>query len=465
MLASNIHLDISVKELNSTKTSDNVSVKGNDSSSFSKHLEKEMNKVSEHQENKVPDEISKTNNSESFVEKTDKSEKNTTLVSLKDDMPKILLEKENVILDENSILAEIKNSKLGVEEVETKKDLSSDNVAELLNFVEKEEVFENFSGTDLSVLKDFAKEKKLEEKFSDSLVTKGVNSETENINEDFVSIKKTELKKSEMEIDDFILSALQNSLQDKAINNDVPNVDNIENSDNFEIPEIKLETGTKLDEKISVIDYRSAKESGVTETSLQDGNFVTSVSYNDGEANISFNLANGSENSFENSNFIPESSEQKFASMLSSQIQNSSADFVKTGSIILKDSNVGTINLILHPEELGNVKINLELNDNLISAKITVASEEAFQAFKDSIPSLKQAFAESGFQTGGFDLAWSGNGGENSQKDNSHFNQQQLFSFGQLAYEDMVSVEDDFNVNFDEKFYSDSSQIAVNIIA
>jgi len=201
------------------------------------------------------------------------------------------------------------------------------------------------------------------------------------------------------------------------------------------------------------------------ETSLQDGNFVTSVSYNDGEANISFNLANGSENSFENSNFIPESSEQKFASMLSSQIQNSSADFVKTGSIILKDSNVGTINLILHPEELGNVKINLELNDNLISAKITVASEEAFQAFKDSIPSLKQAFAESGFQTGGFDLAWSGNGGENSQKDNSHFNQQQLFSFGQLAYEDMVSVEDDFNVNFDEKFYSDSSQIAVNIIA
>ena len=74
--------------------------------------------------------------------------------------------------------------------------------------------------------------------------------------------------------------------------------------------------------------------------------------------------------------------------MLSNQIQNNATEFVKTGSIILRDNNSGTINLVLHPEELGNVKISLEMNDKLVSARITVASEEAYQAFKESISSL-----------------------------------------------------------------------------
>lgn len=230
--------------------------------------------------------------------------------------------------------------------------------------------------------------------------------------------------------------------------------------------QLKLETGTQLDSKISVMDYRSAAESGVTEASLNDGNFVTNVSYGEGTADITFNL----NQTTEKATFISETKgeESRFASMLSNQLQNNAADMVKTGSIVLRDGNTGTINLILHPEQLGNVKISLELHDKIVSAQITVASEEAFQAFKESISSLKQAFAESGFQTGGFDLAWSGSdsnaAGQNSGH-NENFAQNQLYSVAQVAYGEVFTEDFEDDLIFEQKMYSDSTQIAVNIMA
>jgi flagellar hook-length control protein fliK len=98
----------------------------------------------------------------------------------------------------------------------------------------------------------------------------------------------------------------------------------------------------------------------------------------------------------------------QFASLLSDRIKNSADDFVKAGSIILRDGNRGSINLILHPEELGNVKIRLQISDNILTGRITVASEEAYNAFKANIVSLNEAFASNGFDTAGFDLSWSG---------------------------------------------------------
>ncbi|WP_428770028.1 flagellar hook-length control protein FliK [Treponema sp. HNW] len=105
---------------------------------------------------------------------------------------------------------------------------------------------------------------------------------------------------------------------------------------------------------------------------------------------------------------VRESKQANFASMLSSEIRTNAADLVKTGSIILRDGNKGTINLILHPEELGNVKIRLQISDNILTGRITVASEEAYKAFKANIASLTDAFTASGFDTAGFDLSWSG---------------------------------------------------------
>lgn len=94
-----------------------------------------------------------------------------------------------------------------------------------------------------------------------------------------------------------------------------------------------------------------------------------------------------------------------FQQMVSQQIAASAPDFVKAGSIVLKDNNSGTINMALKPEALGNVKITLELSDKVVSGHITVASREAFEAFRQNLDTLKQAFVQSGFDNATFTLS------------------------------------------------------------
>ena len=93
---------------------------------------------------------------------------------------------------------------------------------------------------------------------------------------------------------------------------------------------------------------------------------------------------------------------------------------------MLRDNNQGTINLILHPESLGNVKVSLQLTDKVIAGQIVVQSQEAYNAFRDSIDSLKQAFAQNGFETANFNLAMggdmmNGNGGNPGERADAPF--------------------------------------------
>lgn len=233
-----------------------------------------------------------------------------------------------------------------------------------------------------------------------------------------------------------------------------------------ELKGIRLETGTSLDQKIQVQDLRTAAENGVTEASLKDGNFVTTVTHGDGTADITMQLAGGGEAGGKAGSIASGSKEASFGTLLANQLQNNATEFVRTGSIILRDGNMGTINLVLHPESLGNVKISLELNDRMVSAQIRVASEEAFVAFKESISSLRQAFSDSGFDTGSFDLSWSGNG--QNQQGGQQQRSQSSISFAETLYGEMLA-EDGLDSAADgeilQKIYSDSSQIAVNIMA
>jgi flagellar hook-length control protein FliK len=114
------------------------------------------------------------------------------------------------------------------------------------------------------------------------------------------------------------------------------------------------------------------------------------------------------QNILSSSNQSASAASSNFQAMLTNQIQQNAQEFVKAGSIVLKDNNIGTIKLILHPESLGNVKINLQLSDKVISGQITVASQDAYNAFRDSADSLKQAFIQNGFETSGFTVAYSG---------------------------------------------------------
>ena len=96
-----------------------------------------------------------------------------------------------------------------------------------------------------------------------------------------------------------------------------------------------------------------------------------------------------------------------FQRMLSNQLLNQAPEFVKAGSIILRDNNNGTINLNLKPESLGNVKITLHVSDKGIEGQIVVASKEAFEAFSQNMDNLKQSFRQSGFDAANLSLSLS----------------------------------------------------------
>ena len=182
--------------------------------------------------------------------------------------------------------------------------------------------------------------------------------------------------------------------------------------------------------KISVIDMRTEQvaeqianpeDSAVTKEGAKKSDFVKTVEYDsNGNATISLSLK-GENQAIDNG--VVQTSNQDFSSMLSREIASSANDLVKTGSIILKDNNAGTINLILNPEELGSVKIKLEISDNQITGKILVASKEAYDAFNQNLNLLKNAFIDSGFSAGGFDLAFTGSNQQGDVGQNVNQNQ------------------------------------------
>ena len=154
-----------------------------------------------------------------------------------------------------------------------------------------------------------------------------------------------------------------------------------------------------------------------------------------------------------------------FQSMLNNQIQSNISEFVKAGNIILKDNEQGQINLILHPDDLGNVKIHLSLDGKNISGQIIVSSKEALQVFKDNAETMREAFIKNGFDGASFEVAYNNSGsqsGSNSgfeQNDGTGLIAKRMYS---NAHESSGAAFDDEGMNKEIEKYSNYS---VNIVA
>ena len=85
--------------------------------------------------------------------------------------------------------------------------------------------------------------------------------------------------------------------------------------------------------------------------------------------------------------------------------QNFNGDIVRHASIALRNGGEGTIKIALKPENLGNVKIHLEMSENKITGRIVVESTEALNAFRKEMSALEQAFRDSGFTSADLNLS------------------------------------------------------------
>ena len=192
--------------------------------------------------------------------------------------------------------------------------------------------------------------------------------------------------------------------------------------ENTTVQDIKAKTKvTKTGEKnvIRVVDERSEEVAD----KVEKGNFVTSVKFDSANsAEVSLSLSDSSGFETPANPVAEKTSDSVFSSMLSHELQTNAGELVKTGLITLKDNNTGSIKLILHPEQLGNVKIKLDLSEKVITGKIIVSSEEAFTAFKNSLESLRQAFISSGFENAGLELSLAGNGSSDHNPQNQDRN-------------------------------------------
>lgn len=152
-----------------------------------------------------------------------------------------------------------------------------------------------------------------------------------------------------------------------------------------------------------------------------------------------------------------------FQQMLSQTIQHNAPEFVKAGNIVLRDNSNGSINMILKPESLGNVKVSLQLSDKVITGQIVVATKEAFEAFKENLDTLRQAFQQSGFENAQFELSFADNsqsGAFAGQQTPQHQMDQFLSN---RAYSRFVPVETDSS-STDSRYY-DTSDSRVDVVA
>ena len=248
--------------------------------------------------------------------------------------------------------------------------------------------------------------------------------------------------------------------------------DNAEFSlEDSEIPAVTAENPKRFsldkDGKIKVTDYRSEEKTdfALEKTDEKKSQLkITDVKYDRNTAEMTLDLAKADTaqmNILSSNSQTASANGSQFQAMLTNQIQQSAPELVKAGNIILKDNDVGQIKLVLNPESLGNVKIDLHISEKNITGRIIVASAEAYNAFKESADSLRQAFINSGFETAGFDLQFAGQNASGQQE--QHQNSDAHFKMVR-TYGDYTAGQYDGDLETEEN-YAFSALNSVNIVA
>lgn len=287
---------------------------------------------------------------------------------------------------------------------------------------------------------------------------------------------KNQIENSDLNLVEAVLASRNsavNQVEKKEIGADNPRLsDFMESEETGSLEGLDSKSEKKFfldkDKKIAVQDLRS--ENSVQKTDEKSGKSMKSSTEiseiyrnekNNPQVTMDF-AANAQQNIGSLNNQVAGSAGSNFQAMLANQIQENAGEIVKAGNIVLKDNDVGSIKLILHPESLGNVKIDLQVNEKNISGKIIVATQEAFNAFKETAENLKQAFVQSGFESAGLELSlanqnFAGNhSGENQNNPAAEFAMRKVYGeINGFAEENFPEIENIEN----------SAMNSINIVA
>lgn len=115
--------------------------------------------------------------------------------------------------------------------------------------------------------------------------------------------------------------------------------------------------------------------------------------------------------------------------LLARELKESGNDqIVKKASFILKDNNQGEIKLILKPESLGRVKIQLNMNENNLVGKIIVENSKVGQIFENNLNDLSRSFEEAGISSSSIEVSVGDDTKQNGDQNKSFQNDQPFFS-------------------------------------
>ena len=184
--------------------------------------------------------------------------------------------------------------------------------------------------------------------------------------------------------------------------------------------ELKAAAADPLSKKIRLVDHRqrsrSAKNPSQAESKLNAAAGIEKaagapvVKAEDGLKPIELGA------SVENGNDGPKASSPKsFQSAVMSQLREGvNEQIVKQAGIVVKGDGTGEIKLIMKPEQLGKVRIQLSLNDNHIAGRIIVENNIVREIFESNLENLYKAFGSEGFENGGLQVSVQGGNADGS---------------------------------------------------
>lgn len=98
--------------------------------------------------------------------------------------------------------------------------------------------------------------------------------------------------------------------------------------------------------------------------------------------------------------------------------EQANPEIVRQARLVVRGESSGDIRLVLKPEQLGRVRINLHLEDNRIAGRIIVENSSVKEAFQENLQALQRALQQSGIEAGALEVSVGENDGGSRERGN-----------------------------------------------